>query len=64
MKKSERKILDDNRDRILKELEEEKERNFRQKVEFIKLYAEWIKKTPNEEWSKKHSKFINSMYKK
>ena len=41
-----------------------KERNFKQKIEFAEFYAEWIKKTPNKEWSKQHSKFINSMYKK
>jgi len=64
MKESERKNFDENREQILKELEKEKERNFKQKIEFVKLYAEWIKKTPNKEWSKQHSKFINSMYKK
>ena len=64
MKESERKIFDQNRERILKELEEEKERNFRQKLEFVRIYAEWVKKTPNKEWSKQHTKFINSMYKK
>lgn len=63
MKESEKKF-DENREQILKELEEEKERNFKQKIEFVRLYAEWIKKTPNREWSKQHSKFINSMYKK
>lgn len=63
MKESEKKF-DENREQILKELEDEKERNFKQKIEFVRLYAEWIKKTPNREWSKQHSKFINSMYKK
>ena len=64
MKESERKKFDENRELILKELEEEKERNFKQKLEFVKLYAEWIKKTTNAEWSKQHTKFINSMYRK
>lgn len=64
MKESERKKLDQNRERILKELEADKKRNFRQNIEFAEFYAEWIKKTPNKEWSKQHSKFINSMYKK
>ncbi|MCC7573643.1 MAG: hypothetical protein KO464_09720 [Candidatus Methanofastidiosum sp.] len=64
MKESERKKFDENREQILKELQEEKERNFKQKIEFAEFYAEWIRKTPNKEWSKQHSKFINSMYKK
>ncbi|HNR45352.1 MAG TPA: hypothetical protein PKH80_09360, partial [Methanofastidiosum sp.] len=48
MKESEKKF-DENREQILKELEDEKERNFKQKIEFVRLYAEWIKKTPNKE---------------
>ena len=64
MKESEKRKFDENREQILKVLEEEKERNFKQKIEFVRLYAKWIKKTPNKEWSKQHSKFINSMYKK
>jgi len=36
----------------LKELEKEKERNKKQRMEFIELYAEWLKKTPNIKWSK------------
>jgi len=40
MKESGRKKFDENRGQILKELEEEKEINFKQKIEFIRLYAE------------------------
>ena len=36
----------------LKELVEEKKRNFQQRLEFIDWYAEWLKKTPNKKWSK------------
>jgi hypothetical protein len=64
MKESEKKNFEENREQILKELEEEKERNFKQKLEFVRLYVKWIKKTPNKEWSRQHSNFINSMYKK
>lgn len=31
----------------LREIEEEKKRNFEQRMEFVKMYAEWLKKTPN-----------------
>ncbi|MFH1247212.1 MAG: hypothetical protein V1644_02415 [Candidatus Micrarchaeota archaeon] len=34
------------------ELERDKQRNFRNRLEFIKWYAEWLKKTPNAVWSK------------
>ncbi|HOM96098.1 MAG TPA: hypothetical protein PLK39_04565 [Methanofastidiosum sp.] len=40
MKESEKRKFDENREQILKELEEEKERNFKQKIEFVRLYAE------------------------
>lgn len=36
----------------LKELEEQKKENFKERLEFIKKYAEWVKKTPNKIWSK------------
>ena len=43
----------------LKELEEEMRLNRKQRMEFIDLYAEWIKKTPNKVWSKQHKKFLD-----
>ncbi len=43
----------------LKELEEEKVRNRKQRMEFVKMYAEWLKKTPNKEWSRQQNKLIN-----
>ncbi|MBU2100025.1 hypothetical protein KKG83_08160 [Candidatus Micrarchaeota archaeon] len=43
----------------LKELEKEKERNRKNRLEFVKLYAEWLKKTPNKIWSKQQNKFLN-----
>jgi len=42
----------------LKELEEEKERNRKQRMEFIHQYTEWLKKTPNKEWSAQQNKVI------
>lgn len=43
----------------LKELEEQKEQNFKERMEFIKKYAEWVKKTKNSEWSKQQAEIIN-----
>ncbi len=43
----------------LKELEEEKERNRRQRMDFVDMYAEWLKKTPNKVWSKQQAKYMD-----
>lgn len=43
----------------LKEIEEEKKRNFKQRLEFIDLYVKWLKKTPNKVWSKQQNKLLN-----
>jgi len=43
----------------LKELEELKKENFRQRLEFIEKYVEWLKKTPNKEWSKQQKELID-----
>lgn len=40
----------------LLEIEKEKKRNQRQRMEFIDLYASWLKKTPNKTWSKQQNK--------
>lgn len=44
----------------LKELEEFKEKNFRERLEFIDKYAEWVKKQPNTKWSSQQNKIIDS----
>jgi len=43
----------------LKELEAEKKRNFDERLKFIDLYVEWLKKTPNNTWSKQQKKLID-----
>lgn len=43
----------------LGELEEFKKRNARERQEFIKKYAEWLKKTSNKEWSSQQKKLID-----
>lgn len=42
-----------------KELEEEKERNRKQRLQFVDMYAKWLKKTPNKKWSKEQNTPIN-----
>ena len=43
----------------LKELEKQKEENFKQRLEFIKKYVEWLKKTSNKEWSRQQNELID-----
>ncbi len=42
----------------LKELEEDKKKNFKERLKFIDMYAEWIKKVSNKEWSSQQKKLI------
>lgn len=35
----------------LQELEKMKEENFRERLEFLDRYADWVKKTDNAKWS-------------
>ncbi len=44
----------------LKELHEIKEQNFRERLAFIDQYVEYVKKTPNKEWSRQQKNLINS----
>ena len=43
----------------LKELKEEMELNRQQRLEFVRQYAEWLKKTPNKVWSRQQAKYLN-----
>ena len=45
----------------LSELEEKKERNREERLEFIELQVEWLKRTPNAVWSKQQAAFINAV---
>ncbi|MFQ5620266.1 MAG: hypothetical protein ACE5FT_00310 [Candidatus Nanoarchaeia archaeon] len=42
----------------LKELDKQKEKNFKERLAFIDLYVKWLKKTPNKEWSDQQKKFL------
>ena len=48
----------------LEELKRDKERNFQERLKFIDMYVEWLKKTPNKVWSKVHSEFVDSVFEK
>jgi len=43
----------------LKKLKKVKEDNFRERLEFIDRYVEWLKKTPNKKWSKQQKDLID-----
>jgi hypothetical protein len=43
----------------LEELKKLKEDNFKERMDFIRRYAEWLKKTPNKTWSKQQKDLIS-----
>ena len=43
----------------LEELKKSKEKNFKECLEFIDFYANWVKKTPNKVWSKQQKTIID-----
>jgi len=43
----------------LEELEKEKERNRKERLEFVKLYAGWVKRTSNRKWSREQNRLID-----
>lgn len=43
----------------LLELKEEMKLNKKQRIEFVRQYAEWLKKTPNKKWSSQQKKFLD-----
>ncbi|KCZ71641.1 hypothetical protein ANME2D_02376 [Candidatus Methanoperedens nitroreducens] len=48
----------------IEELKKDKETNFKERLDFIDRYVEWIKATPNKVWSKQHKDFIDSAFQK
>ena len=42
----------------LEELRKDKQRNFEERLKFIDLYVEWLKKTPNKVWSRQQNELI------
>ncbi|MEM3083850.1 MAG: hypothetical protein QXU32_07380 [Nitrososphaerales archaeon] len=43
----------------LKELEKAKEENFRERLEFIDMYVDWMKRTSDIKWSSGEKSAIN-----
>lgn len=46
----------------LKQLEEMKRQNFKDRLEFIDKYAEWVLKMPNRKWSREQKRLIDSQF--
>jgi len=44
----------------LEELKRIKEENFKERLEFIDKYVEWLKKTSNKKWSSEQKDLIDS----
>lgn len=42
----------------LKKLKNLKEENFKDRLEFIDKYTEWLKKTPNNKWSSEQKEIV------
>ena len=42
----------------LKELKKLKKENFKERLDFIGKYANWVKKTSNKEWSSEQKEII------
>lgn len=43
----------------LKKIKKDIEKNEKERLKFIDEYVKWLKRTPNEIWSKVHSKFLS-----
>ena len=43
----------------IKELKKLKEDNFKERLEFIDKYADWMKKNTNKKWSSQQAKVID-----
>jgi hypothetical protein len=43
-----------------KELEEQEEKNFKERLEFIKFWANYVKTHPDKEWSEQQNIIIDS----
>ena len=43
----------------IEELKRDRKRNFEERLKFIDLYVEWLKKTPNRVWSRQQNELID-----
>jgi len=42
----------------LEELKKFKEKNFQERLDFIRKYAQWVKKSSNKTWSSQQKKLV------
>ena len=42
------------------ELKFDKKKNFEERLKFIHFYAEWVKRVPNDVWSRQQAELIDS----
>ncbi|MBU0757330.1 MAG: hypothetical protein KKF44_04640 [Nanoarchaeota archaeon] len=42
----------------LNELKKAKDKNFEDRLKFIDMYTDWLKKTPNKVWSRQQKEII------
>jgi hypothetical protein len=40
----------------------DREQNLKERLNFIRYYAKWVKTVPNEIWSKQQAEFIDSLF--
>ncbi len=43
----------------IEKLRKFKEKNFQERLDFIKKYANWVKNTPNKKWSSEQKEIID-----
>ncbi|MCL4380667.1 hypothetical protein M1141_00110 [Candidatus Marsarchaeota archaeon] len=63
MKKNTNLLKVADRKKFFKDLALSKKRNYESNMAFIRLYAEWIKRASNKEWSKRRKLLIDEVYK-
>ena len=47
----------------LSNVEEDRKKNLEQRLRYVEEYADWVKNTPNEIWSKQQKEMIDSVLK-
>ena len=47
----------------LEEMKKWKKKNAEERLKFVRMHAEWMKKAPNSEWSRQQNVLINSQVK-
>ena len=58
-----RELIRWNKKKLLKELKEDRKRNRIGNLKFIDIHVAWLKRTSNKEWSGRHKKIFDSVYK-